>query len=170
MWWVIINYRAWAKEWSLGCVNPVFWLSLAAGREFTQPRDHSFAQPCTCPIFILLDDWWKICIVGLKLQTVQFIHVIIFFVIYSNCTALARLIWALSVISHHSGGGLFRLARFRPPASHLTPDTIFTGDFHEKRTQLTPGYYGRYGALGGFYIRRLYWRGWKDVTFPGKFS
>ena len=86
-------------------------------REFTQPGDHSFAQPCTCPIFILLDDWWKICIVGLKLQTVQFIHVIIFFGIYSNCTALARLIWALSVISHHSGGGLFRLARFRPPAS-----------------------------------------------------
>ena len=36
-----------AKEWSLGCVNscPVARGSQVAG--FTQPRDHSFAQPCT---------------------------------------------------------------------------------------------------------------------------
>ena len=38
--------RGWAKEWSLGCVNPASWLPLAAGREFPQPGDHSFAQPC----------------------------------------------------------------------------------------------------------------------------
>ena len=38
--------QGWAKEWSLGCVNPASWLPLAAGGEFTQPRDHSLAQPC----------------------------------------------------------------------------------------------------------------------------
>ena len=32
---------------TLGCVNPASWLCLAAGGEFTQPRDHSFAQPCS---------------------------------------------------------------------------------------------------------------------------
>ena len=31
-----------AKEWSLGCVTP-----LAAGARFTQPWDHSLADPCT---------------------------------------------------------------------------------------------------------------------------
>ena len=36
----------WAKEWPLGCMNPVSQLPLAAGREFTQPRDHYFTQPC----------------------------------------------------------------------------------------------------------------------------
>ena len=41
------NIQGWAKEWALGCVNPATWLSLAAGGEFTQPRAHSFAQPCT---------------------------------------------------------------------------------------------------------------------------
>ena len=35
-----------AKEWTLGCMNPASWLPLAAGCKFTQPRDHSFAQPC----------------------------------------------------------------------------------------------------------------------------
>ena len=82
------------------------------------------------------------------------------FCIYSNRTALACLIWAgpYQLSQRRKEGGLFRLARFRPPAaSPLTPDTIFTGDFHEKRTQLAPGYYGRYGALGGFYIWRLDW-------------
>ena len=39
--------QSWAKEWSLGCVNPASRLPLAAGRKFTQPRSHSFAQPCT---------------------------------------------------------------------------------------------------------------------------
>ena len=51
----IIQYRAaniskyvqgWAKEGSLGCVNPASCLPLAAEREFTQPREHSFAQSC----------------------------------------------------------------------------------------------------------------------------
>ena len=37
-----------AKRWTLGCVNPASWLSLAAGDEFTQPTAHSFAQPCMC--------------------------------------------------------------------------------------------------------------------------
>ena len=38
--------QGWAKEWSLGCVNsrPAARGSQEAG--FTQPRDHSFAQPC----------------------------------------------------------------------------------------------------------------------------
>ena len=38
--------QGWAKEWALGCVYPASWLPLAAGGEFTQPRAHSFAQPC----------------------------------------------------------------------------------------------------------------------------
>ena len=37
--------RGWAKEWTLGCVNPTSWLPLADEGEFTQPRAHSFAQP-----------------------------------------------------------------------------------------------------------------------------
>ena len=41
------HVQGWAKEWTLGCVNPASWLSLAAGGEFMQPRDHSFAQPCS---------------------------------------------------------------------------------------------------------------------------
>ena len=36
-----------ATEWSLGCVIPASWLTVAEGGHFTQPRDHSFAQPCT---------------------------------------------------------------------------------------------------------------------------
>ena len=40
-------YNAGQKEWTLGCVNPSSWLPLAAEREFTQPRVHSFAQPCS---------------------------------------------------------------------------------------------------------------------------
>ena len=43
----LVHVQGWAKEWALGCVNPASWLSLAAGGEFTQPRAHSFAQPCT---------------------------------------------------------------------------------------------------------------------------
>ena len=39
--------QRWAKEWALGCVNspPAARGSQEAG--FTQPRAHSFAQPCT---------------------------------------------------------------------------------------------------------------------------
>ena len=33
-----------AKWWALGCVNPAFWLSLAAGGEFTQPGAHLLAD------------------------------------------------------------------------------------------------------------------------------
>ena len=48
----LVHVQGWAKEWALGCVNPASWLSLAAGGEFTQPRAHSFAQPCSrCTIF-----------------------------------------------------------------------------------------------------------------------
>ena len=35
-----------AIRWALGCVNPASWLPLAAGREFTQPRDHLMAHLC----------------------------------------------------------------------------------------------------------------------------
>ena len=38
--------QSWAKECSLGCVNPASWLPLAAGHEFTQPRDHLIANLC----------------------------------------------------------------------------------------------------------------------------
>ena len=40
------NIQGSAKEWSLGCVIPASWLPLAAGARFTQPRDHSLANPC----------------------------------------------------------------------------------------------------------------------------
>ena len=36
-----------AKRWALGRVNPAPWLPLAAGGEFTQPRAHLPADPCT---------------------------------------------------------------------------------------------------------------------------
>ena len=39
--------QEWAKERFLGCVIPAFWLPLAAGARFTQPRDHSLADPCS---------------------------------------------------------------------------------------------------------------------------
>ena len=44
---VSVSIQGWAKEWSLGCVNscPAARGSQEAG--FTQPRDHSFAQPGT---------------------------------------------------------------------------------------------------------------------------
>ena len=35
-----------AKKWSLGCMIPASWPPLAAGARFTQPRDHSLADPC----------------------------------------------------------------------------------------------------------------------------
>ena len=35
------------KEWSLGCVIPASLPALATGAHFTQPRDHSLANPCT---------------------------------------------------------------------------------------------------------------------------
>ena len=43
---IVIICTGWAKEWCLGCVNsrPAARGSQEAG--FTQPRDHSFAQPC----------------------------------------------------------------------------------------------------------------------------
>ena len=43
----IVGLHTWTKNWTLGCVNPASTLPLAAGGEFTQPRDHSFAQPCS---------------------------------------------------------------------------------------------------------------------------
>ena len=35
-----------AKEWCLGCVILVYRPPLAARARFTQPRDHSLADPC----------------------------------------------------------------------------------------------------------------------------
>ena len=45
------HVQRWAKEWALGCVNspPAAGGSQETG--FTQPRDHSFAQPCTFFLF-----------------------------------------------------------------------------------------------------------------------
>ena len=39
---------SWAleKERFLCCLNPASCLPVSAGGEFTQPRDHSLAQPC----------------------------------------------------------------------------------------------------------------------------
>ena len=45
--------QGWAKEWYLGCVNTVSWLPLATRREFTQPGEHSFAQPCRVEIWVI---------------------------------------------------------------------------------------------------------------------
>ena len=42
-----------AKEWSLGCVIPASRPPLSAGARFTQPRDHSLANPCT-PSFLII--------------------------------------------------------------------------------------------------------------------
>ena len=36
-----------ANECFLGCVIPASWLPPATGARFTQPRDHSLADPCT---------------------------------------------------------------------------------------------------------------------------
>ena len=36
-----------AEKWALGCVNPASWFPPAAGGEFTQPRVHLLADPCT---------------------------------------------------------------------------------------------------------------------------
>ena len=36
-----------AKKWSLGCVIPASWVSVASEACFMQPRDHSLADPCT---------------------------------------------------------------------------------------------------------------------------
>ena len=48
------DVQRWDKEWTLGCVNPASWLSLAAGGEFTQPRVHSLAHPCTIENIVAL--------------------------------------------------------------------------------------------------------------------
>ena len=39
-----------SKEWFLGCVIPASWPPLAVGAHFTQPRDHSFPDPCTIKV------------------------------------------------------------------------------------------------------------------------
>ena len=48
-----------AIRWSLGCVNPASWLPLAAGCEFTQPRDHSCPALYTYLKNINLGETWK---------------------------------------------------------------------------------------------------------------
>ena len=48
-----------AKEWFLGFVIPASWLPLTAGARFTQPRQHSLANPCVLfltIIFVIVDD------------------------------------------------------------------------------------------------------------------
>ena len=47
-----MDIQGWAKECSLCCMNPASRLPLAAGFEFTQPRDHSLAGPCRSIAFI----------------------------------------------------------------------------------------------------------------------
>ena len=42
---ILLIVQGSAVRWPLGCVNPASSLPLAAGRDFTQPRHHSFAQP-----------------------------------------------------------------------------------------------------------------------------
>ena len=42
-----LSVQGLAERWALGCVNPTSWLSLASWREFTQPRAHLLANPCT---------------------------------------------------------------------------------------------------------------------------
>ena len=44
--YLVIVLQGWAKEWSLDCANTASWLPLVAGRQFTQPMDHSLAQLC----------------------------------------------------------------------------------------------------------------------------
>ena len=39
-----IVQQRWTLRLALGCVNPASWLPLAAGHEFTQPRDHLIAK------------------------------------------------------------------------------------------------------------------------------
>ena len=52
--------QGWAKKWFLGCVNPASWLPLAARREFTQHRDHSFAHSCNNePKLLMLCRSWR---------------------------------------------------------------------------------------------------------------
>ena len=58
-----------AKVWSLGCVNPASWLPLSEAHEFTQPRDHSVADPCisnqqTCCQPLHVDTWREACILA----------------------------------------------------------------------------------------------------------
>ena len=39
--------QGWAKEWDLGCVNSQPTARGCQEAGYTQPRAHSFAQPCT---------------------------------------------------------------------------------------------------------------------------
>ena len=41
--------QRWAKEWALVCVNSPHAAGGSQEAGFTQPRAHSFAQPCRCP-------------------------------------------------------------------------------------------------------------------------
>ena len=40
------SIQGWTKEWALGCVNSCLAARGSQEAGFTQPRDHSFAQPC----------------------------------------------------------------------------------------------------------------------------
>ena len=42
-----LSLQRWAKEWALGCVNSPIAAGGSQEAGFTQPRAHSFAQPCT---------------------------------------------------------------------------------------------------------------------------
>ena len=43
----VVLVRGTPKGWALGSVNPATRLPLPAGGEFTQPRAHLLADPCT---------------------------------------------------------------------------------------------------------------------------
>ena len=45
--YLLLHVQGWAKEWSLGCVNSRPAARGSREARFTQPRDHSSAQPCT---------------------------------------------------------------------------------------------------------------------------
>ena len=44
------------KKWSLGCVNPASWFTLAAGGKFTRPRVNLLADPSMRTQCTELDD------------------------------------------------------------------------------------------------------------------
>ena len=62
--------QSWANEWSLGCMNPASLLPLATGSEFTQPRAHLLADPCTV-LFAHLSPEIRISTLGLFVHTLR---------------------------------------------------------------------------------------------------
>ena len=77
--------QGWAKEWTLGCVNPTSWLPPTAGGEFTQPRAHSFAHLCTSECKLTLNYQYDILQVSMVIRKAYaFIWIHSFF--FRNCS------------------------------------------------------------------------------------